>query len=59
MFDIFTNLAKAAVGVITAPVAIAADVVTLGGSLNDRPRTYTEDQATAVLKALAKAVETK
>jgi hypothetical protein len=37
----FTNLFKAAVGaVIETPVAIIADVVTLGGSLTDKDEPY-------------------
>lgn len=42
MFGILTSLTKAAVGVvIETPVAIAADVVTLGGSVSDKKEPYT------------------
>ena len=35
------SLAKAALAVVTVPVAAVADVVTLGGSLTDRKESYT------------------
>lgn len=41
MFGLFESLAKAAVAVVTVPVAVVADVVTLGGSLTDKRETYT------------------
>jgi hypothetical protein len=41
MFGMLGSLAKAAVAVVTVPVAAVADVVTLGGTLNDRRETYT------------------
>lgn len=47
----FGGLIKAAVGlVIETPVAIIADVVTLGGAINEKDTTYTG-------KALSKVVE--
>lgn len=45
MFGMLGSLAKAAVAVVEIPVAVAADVVTLGGSVNDKDQPYT---ATAV-----------
>lgn len=46
----FGNLFKAVVGaVIETPVAIVADVITLGGSLTDTKQPYT---ATAVEKVV-------
>lgn len=41
MFDFLTSTVKAAASVVSVPVAIAADVVTLGGSLTDQCRPYT------------------
>lgn len=41
MFGFIESLAKAAAAVVTVPVAVAADVVTLGGSLTDKEHTYT------------------
>lgn len=36
-------LIKTLVDVVTLPVSVVADVVTLGGSVNDRDTTYTGD----------------
>ena len=43
MFGMLESLAKAAAAVVTVPVAVVADVVTLGGSLNDKDQPYTAD----------------
>ena len=41
MFGILGDITKAVVGVvIETPVSVVADVVTLGGSLNDKDRPY-------------------
>jgi hypothetical protein len=45
MLGLITSLAKAAVAVVEVPVAVAADVVTLGGALTEKDKPYT---ATAV-----------
>lgn len=51
MFGLIGSLVKATVGVVVeTPIAIAADVVTLGGSLTDKDEPYT---ATAVKKIVA------
>ena len=50
MFGMLGDLVKATVGaVIETPVAIVADVVTLGGSLTDKNEPYT---ATAVKRVV-------
>lgn len=42
MFGTLGSLVKATVGVVVAtPVAVVADVVTLGGALTDRREPYT------------------
>ena len=41
MFDIFESLTKAVVGVVTLPVDVAADIVTLGGNLTNKEEPYT------------------
>lgn len=41
MFGMIESLAKAAAAVVTVPVAVVADVVTLGGSLADQEKPYT------------------
>ena len=45
MLGMLGSLAKAAVAVVEIPVAVAADVVTLGGAATDQDKPYT---ATAV-----------
>lgn len=54
MFGMLTSLTKAVVGaVVETPIALAADVLTLGGSLTDKSEPYT---ATA-LKRVADNVQ--
>jgi len=53
----FGDLFKAVVGVITVPVAIVADVVTLGGVLTDKGQTYTADAVSDVVKNLENATK--
>lgn len=54
MFGMLTSLTKAVVGaVVETPIALAADVLTLGGSLTDKREPYT---ATA-LKRVADNVQ--
>lgn len=51
MFSILGDLAKAVVGVVVeTPVAIAADVITLGGSLTDREESYTASAVKNVME---------
>lgn len=38
---LFGQLVRTLVNVATLPVAVVKDVVTLGGALEDEPRTYT------------------
>lgn len=50
MLGMLGNLAKAAVGVvIETPIAVVADVVTMGGALTDKDQPYT---ATALEKVM-------
>ena len=41
--EMFKSLLKAATSVIDVPVSVAADVVTLGGVLSGKDKTYTGD----------------
>lgn len=41
MFGILKSAAKAASAVVDIPVSVAADVVTLGGTLTDKDESYT------------------
>lgn len=43
MFGILEDLAKAATAVVTVPVALAADVVTMGGACTDKNKPYTAE----------------
>lgn len=55
----FDSLLKAAVCVVTAPVAVAADVVTLGGATNNREEMYTESQVKAFLENIENSINPK
>jgi len=57
MFGILESLTKAAVGVVTLPVAVVADVVTLGGALTEKEEPYTARAASDVLKNLSNAAK--
>ena len=58
MFGILSNLTKAVVGtVIETPIAVVADVVTLGGSLTDRDTPYTSEAVSKVVDNVQKATE--
>ena len=43
MFGFIESLAKAATAVVTVPVAVVADVVTMGGALTDKDKPYTAE----------------
>jgi hypothetical protein len=53
----FGNLLKAAVGVVKLPVDVVADVVTMGGALNDKPQPYTAEGLSDIIRNLEKAVD--
>lgn len=56
MFEMLENLVKATVGVVVeTPVALAADVVTLGGSLTDQDKPYTAQAVEKVVDNIQKA----
>ncbi len=44
MFDMFENLAKATLNVVVTPIALVADIATLGGTLTDKNESYTMEQ---------------
>ena len=43
MFGILESLVKAATAIVTVPVALVADVVTMGGALADKDKPYTAE----------------
>lgn len=51
------DLAKAALAVVTVPVAVAADAITLGGSLTDKPRPYTAEAVSDMVRNLSNATK--
>jgi hypothetical protein len=52
MFNLLSGLASATIRTVTLPVAVVADLVTLGGSLNDKKDPYTADQLAKILADL-------
>lgn len=60
MFDMLGNLTKAVVGVVVeTPVAIVADVATLGGTLTDKSESYTSKALGNVVKNIQKATDSE
>lgn len=59
MFGIFEDLAKAVVSVVTVPVAVVADVVTLGGVLTDQEKPYTASAVSDLVQNLENAAKPK
>lgn len=58
MFGILGDLTKAAIGVvIETPIAIAADIATLGGVLTDKDETYTGKAIKGVMKNVEHATK--
>jgi hypothetical protein len=51
------SLLKAAAGVITVPIAVFADAITLGGALDEQDEPYTAKAVSDVLENLAKATD--
>lgn len=57
MFGMLESLAKAAAAVVTVPVSVAADVVTLGGALTDKDKPYTADAVSDLVQNLKDATK--
>lgn len=58
MFGMLGSLAKATVGlVVETPVAVVADVVTLGGTLTDKGDSYTADALGKVMDNITDATK--
>ena len=57
MFGMLESLTKAAVGAVTLPVSVVADVVTLGGSLTDKDKPYTAGTVSDIVKNLEDATK--
>ena len=58
MFGILGDLTKAVVGVVVeTPIAIVADVVTMGGAVNERHEPYTATAIKSVMKNVENATK--
>ena len=58
MFGILGDLTKAVVGVVVeTPIAIVADVVTMGGAVNERHEPYTATAIKNVMKNVENATK--
>ena len=57
MFGLLKNLTKAAVGIAVTPIDVAADIVTLGGTLTDKDKPYTAARCEQVMDNLEKAID--
>ena len=58
MFGILGDLTKAVVGVVVeTPIAIAADVVTMGGALTDKDEPYTATAIKSVMENIEHATK--
>ena len=58
MFGILGDLTKAVVGVVVeTPIAIAADMLTLGGSITDKNEPYTATALKGVMKNIEHATK--
>lgn len=59
MFDILTSLTKAAVNVVSLPVSVVADVVTIGGALTDKDKPYTVETVEDIIENINNAGDPK
>lgn len=60
MFEMLGNLVKATVGVVVeTPIAVVADVVTMGGVLTDKDKPYTAVALEKVVENVEKATDPK
>ena len=55
MLGMLGSLVKAAAAVVTVPVSLVADVVTLGGACTDKDRPYTADAVSDLVQNLKDA----
>ena len=57
-YKMFDNLFKAVVGaVVETPIAVAADIVTLGGALTDQEKPYTAEAASKVVENIQESTK--
>lgn len=59
MFEIFESLAKTVVSVVKLPVAVVADVITMGGALTEKDKPYTAETCEQIMDNLDNAAKPK
>ena len=58
MFEnLIESLVKAAVGVVTLPIAVAADVITMGGVFSANAAPYTYENVAGIVTNLTEATK--
>ena len=57
MFGLLKGLTKAVVGVVTLPIDVAADVITLGGVMTDKNETYTGRKLGKIMDGIDEATD--
>lgn len=55
----FKSLTKAVIGVVTLPIDVVADCVTLGGAIVDKPAPYTYEKCKKIIKNLDDACDSE
>ena len=55
----FKSILKAAVAVVTVPVDVVADVITMGGVMTDQDEPYTAQKARKIMRNIDDAVNPK
>lgn len=51
------DLAKAAVGIVSLPITLVEDVVTMGGALTDKETPYTVERLEDIMKNIGNAAK--
>ena len=59
MFGMLESLVKAATAVVTVPIAVVSDVVTMGGALTDKDKPYTTEALEDLVDNLKDATKPK
>lgn len=57
MFNLLKGLTKAVVSIVTLPIDVAADIVTLGGAINDKRNPYTVEKVKKIMGHLDDATD--
>lgn len=49
------SIFRALTGIVTLPVDLVADVITMGGAMTDKPRPYTAEKAASIMRNIEKS----